>query len=261
MTETREAIEFDRDGAAPLQPAPPRRLAGDRRQGAVAGPRRAVLAGARRAPAVRPPAVRDHRRADRSTPLPEPSREPLGAGVGRRCARGRVCSLTRATDLARRGDHRSPRRSGSGFSLLPIHGALFGTEMLSRAGLRHLRGAGRRGDLGGRVRRAVSWSRRSRRSSDARALPIRRARIFAGEGPHLAPGDVIRGRDPLLPGARARCCPAASTASSTPTSTASAPTATRPVPLEIVAAGERDGARACHRRRARRDRRRGSTRR
>lgn len=79
-----------------------------------------------------------------------------------------------------------------GFCLLPIHGALFGTEMLARPAY---------GTYQARVDEILSETQSEKRVilsqiaplSDARALPIRRARVVIKAGPDLSPGDVITG--------------------------------------------------------------------
>lgn len=93
-----------------------------------------------------------------------------------------------------------------GFSLLAIHGALFGTEMLSRPAY---------GTYEATVDEIVSEAQSGLRVivssitpvDTARALPIRRARIVVGGEADLAPGDVIRAPirfypvpGPVLPG-------------------------------------------------------------
>ncbi len=78
-----------------------------------------------------------------------------------------------------------------GFCLLPIHGALFGTGMLSRPayGTYEMRVDEIVSTIDGEVRAIVS---QVTPGPDTRALPIRRARIVAGRGAVLAPGDIIR---------------------------------------------------------------------
>lgn len=78
-----------------------------------------------------------------------------------------------------------------GFSLLPIHGALFGTEMLSRPayGTYEMRVDEIVSTIDGDVRVIVSAITPG---SDTRALPVRRARIVVRDGGNLAPGDIIR---------------------------------------------------------------------
>jgi competence protein ComEC len=78
-----------------------------------------------------------------------------------------------------------------GFSLLAIHGALFGTAMLARPAY---------GTYELRVDEVISEPASGPRIvvsaitpvAGARALPIRRARIVVRGGPHLTPGDIIR---------------------------------------------------------------------
>jgi competence protein ComEC len=79
-----------------------------------------------------------------------------------------------------------------GFSLLGIHGALFGTPMLDRPAY---------GIYEARIDRVLSEIDSGRRviisaiapAGAGRALPVRRARIVIADGPDLAPGDTIRG--------------------------------------------------------------------
>ena len=79
-----------------------------------------------------------------------------------------------------------------GFCLLPIHGALFGTEMLIRPAY---------GTYQARVDEILSETQSEKRVilsaiaplGDSRALPIRRARVLVRSGPDLSPGDVIEG--------------------------------------------------------------------
>ena len=188
MTDTREAIEFDRDGAAPMPPAPLRRIQPLGRPARAPGIA-ASAAGAfeeRRLFVLLPFAIiaglisSTAARAD-----PEPWALVL---VGVALVAGVV--LARATDTLRRllilG-----AAFWFGFSLLAIHGALFGTEMLSRVAY---------GTYEARIDEVISEDASGRRfvvsgivpTGDARGVPMRRARIVAaGEG-HLAPGDVIR---------------------------------------------------------------------
>lgn len=78
-----------------------------------------------------------------------------------------------------------------GFCLLPIHGAMFGTAMLKYPAF---------GTYEARVDEVLSEAESGRRViisrirpvTDARALPIRRARIVIDTGIALAPGDIIR---------------------------------------------------------------------
>lgn len=78
-----------------------------------------------------------------------------------------------------------------GFVLLPIHGALFGTQMLARPAY---------GTYEVHVDEIVSEGSSGRRvivsaitpAAGSRALPIRRARIVVGGAPDFAPGDVLR---------------------------------------------------------------------
>ena len=78
-----------------------------------------------------------------------------------------------------------------GFCLLPIHGALFGTQMLARPayGTYEMRVDEIVSTIDGDVRAIVS---RITPGTDTSALPIRRARIVVRAGTALAPGDVIR---------------------------------------------------------------------
>jgi competence protein ComEC len=79
----------------------------------------------------------------------------------------------------------------AGFCLLPLHGALSGTEMLSRPAY---------GAFEARVDEIVSETESGKRAiisaitpmADTRAVPMRRARIVISGGPDLSPGDVIR---------------------------------------------------------------------
>lgn len=78
-----------------------------------------------------------------------------------------------------------------GFCLLPIHGAFFGTSMLGRSAY---------GTFEAQVDEVVSETESGKRVvissitsvGDARAVPVRRARIVIDGGPDLSPGDVIR---------------------------------------------------------------------
>jgi len=80
-----------------------------------------------------------------------------------------------------------------GFSLLSIHGALFGTAMLGRPAY---------GTYEARVDEVLTTDADGMRvivsaitpTGTARALPVRRARIVVSGVPDLAPGDTIRGR-------------------------------------------------------------------
>jgi competence protein ComEC len=201
MTDTRDAIEFDRD-AAPLQPVSARAPLASRR---VAGGGLAASAarafGERRLFVLLPFAIIAGLILNTAAGA-EPQPMALGTVAG---ALAVALALARHTDL--------PRRmilvalaGWLGFSLLPIHGALFGTEMLGRAAY---------GTYEARIDEVISEGVSGRRVvvsgivplENARALPIRRARIFAGEGAHLAPGDIVRGRvrfypvpGPVLPG-------------------------------------------------------------
>ncbi|MBK8082914.1 MAG: ComEC/Rec2 family competence protein [Devosia sp.] len=78
-----------------------------------------------------------------------------------------------------------------GFTLLAVHGALFGTPMLARPayGVYDMRidEVLSRADDGTRV--IVSSIRPV---AEARALPVRRARLVISTEDHLAPGDVVR---------------------------------------------------------------------
>lgn len=79
----------------------------------------------------------------------------------------------------------------AGFSLLSIHGALFGTPMLARPAY---------GMFEARVDEIVSETERGKRIvvsaiapvGDTRPVPMRRARIVIDGGPDLSPGDIIR---------------------------------------------------------------------
>jgi competence protein ComEC len=79
-----------------------------------------------------------------------------------------------------------------GFCLLPIHGALFGTQMLVRPAY---------GTYQARVDEILSETQSEKRVilsaispvGDAREVPVRRARVVVRAGPDLSPGDVIEG--------------------------------------------------------------------
>ena len=79
-----------------------------------------------------------------------------------------------------------------GFSLLPLHGYLFGSEMLTRAVY---------GEFEARIDKILSVRDDGQRIivsnlvplSGARELPIKRARLLVREGPMMRAGDVIRG--------------------------------------------------------------------
>jgi competence protein ComEC len=79
-----------------------------------------------------------------------------------------------------------------GFCLLPVHGALFGTQMLARPAY---------GPYQARVDEIISETLTEKRVilsqvaplGEARSLPIRRARVVIKAGPDLSPGDVISG--------------------------------------------------------------------
>jgi competence protein ComEC len=89
-----------------------------------------------------------------------------------------------------------------GFALLPIHGAAFGTAMLSRPAY---------GTYQGRVDAILSETADETRIvlseivplGTARPLPLRRARVIIAHGPDLAPGDIVSGpfRFAPVPGA------------------------------------------------------------
>ncbi len=80
----------------------------------------------------------------------------------------------------------------AGFSLLTVHGTLFGTQMLSRPAYgtyeMHVDEIVSVADSG--IRAIVS---EITPSGDARPLPMRRARIVVPQSVPIAPGDVIRG--------------------------------------------------------------------
>lgn len=95
----------------------------------------------------------------------------------------------------------------TGLSLLSIHGALFGTEMLARPAY---------GTYSFSIDEVISSRPDGQRvivssiapAEGARDLPIRRARLVVAGGPELAPGDTVRGPvrfypvpGPVLPGA------------------------------------------------------------
>jgi len=79
----------------------------------------------------------------------------------------------------------------TGFSLLSVHGALFGTPMLARPAY---------GTFAAHVDAIVSETQSGKRVvvsaitpvGDTRTVPVRRARIVIDGGPDLAPGDTIR---------------------------------------------------------------------
>lgn len=79
----------------------------------------------------------------------------------------------------------------SGFSLLSVHGALFGTPMLTRPAY---------GTFEARIDEVVSATPSGRRVivsaitplAGTRNVPVRRARILVENGPDLSPGDTIR---------------------------------------------------------------------
>lgn len=94
-----------------------------------------------------------------------------------------------------------------GFALLPMHGALFGTSMLSRAVY---------GTYEARVDEIISADTREQRFvvsgltpvGESRAVDIRRARLLLRDAPQFQPGDIIRATlrlapvpGPVLPGA------------------------------------------------------------
>ncbi|MBI4920194.1 MAG: ComEC/Rec2 family competence protein [Devosia nanyangense] len=80
----------------------------------------------------------------------------------------------------------------AGLCLLPIHGALFGTEMLARPAS---------GQYQARVDEILSETQTEKRvvlssitpAGTGRAVPVRRARVLIKAGPDLAPGDIIAG--------------------------------------------------------------------
>lgn len=86
----------------------------------------------------------------------------------------------------------------SGFSLLPLHGALFGTEMLYAPAY---------GTYSGTVTRVLNSSGGAQRVilSELQALEgsrdpiVRRARLFVRSGPDISHGDVVQGRMRLAP--------------------------------------------------------------
>jgi len=79
-----------------------------------------------------------------------------------------------------------------GFCLLPIHGALVGTQMLTRPAY---------GTYQARVDEILSETEGEKRVilssltpvGDARELPVRRARVVVKAGPDLSPGDIVEG--------------------------------------------------------------------
>ncbi len=89
-----------------------------------------------------------------------------------------------------------------GFLLLPIHGALFGTAMLSRPvyGTYQAKVDAILTETEDEARVVLS---EIRPVDTARNLPVRRARVIIGDGPDLAPGDIISGpfRFAPVPGA------------------------------------------------------------
>lgn len=200
MTDTRDAVEFDRD-AAPMQPAMrPRALAVRQvRSGLVRSAASAF--GERRLFVLLPFAIIGGLILNTAAGA-EP--QPLALGLVALALAGALV-LTRHTDLLRRTVIVAAAAL-LGFALLPIHGALFGTTMLRGTAY---------GTYEARIDEVISEGTSGRRVivseivplEDGRALPIRRARVFAGDGPHLAPGDVVRGRvrfypvpGPVLPG-------------------------------------------------------------
>ncbi len=80
----------------------------------------------------------------------------------------------------------------AGFCLLPVHGVLFGTQMLVRPAF---------GEYEGRVDEIISETPDEKRVilsrivpiGSGRPLPIRRGRVVIKAGPDLSPGDVIAG--------------------------------------------------------------------
>ncbi|MDO8360889.1 MAG: ComEC/Rec2 family competence protein, partial [Devosia sp.] len=80
----------------------------------------------------------------------------------------------------------------AGLCLLPIHGALFGTEMLARPAYDQYQA---------RVDEILSETPTEKRvvlssitpADTGRAVPVRRARVLIKAGPDLSPGDVIAG--------------------------------------------------------------------
>lgn len=78
-----------------------------------------------------------------------------------------------------------------GFCLLPVHGAMFGTSMLSRPAY---------GTFEVRVDEIISETENGKRVvvsaitplADTRAVPMRRARIVINGGPDLSPRDIVR---------------------------------------------------------------------
>ncbi len=79
-----------------------------------------------------------------------------------------------------------------GFSLLPFHGALSGTELLYRPAYGHYTATVDSviSELDGTTRIIVS---QITPQDGARGLPIRRARLAIDDAPHLSSGDVISG--------------------------------------------------------------------
>ncbi len=79
-----------------------------------------------------------------------------------------------------------------GFCLLPLHGAMFGTQMLVRPAY---------GTYQARVDEILSETQSEKRVilsqitplADTREVPVRRARVVIKAGPDLSPGDVISG--------------------------------------------------------------------
>ncbi|MEO6012993.1 MAG: ComEC/Rec2 family competence protein [Devosia sp.] len=79
-----------------------------------------------------------------------------------------------------------------GLCLLPIHGALWGTQMLTRAAY---------GEYEVRVDEVLSETSTERRvivshispMAGGRAVGVRRARVLIKQGPDLSPGDILRG--------------------------------------------------------------------
>ncbi|MBK1793121.1 ComEC/Rec2 family competence protein [Devosia sp. WQ 349] len=95
----------------------------------------------------------------------------------------------------------------AGFCLLPLHGALFGTEMLRTPfyGTYEARVDEVLGSDGGRARVIISGITPD---AEARAVPIRRARLILPVDVQVGPGDIIRAAmrfapipGPVLPGA------------------------------------------------------------
>lgn len=132
-----------------------------------------------------------------------PDRVVLGAGAVLLVAAGvlvrRSLAATRGIVLA--------ATFWAGLSLLSVHGAIHGTEMLARPAY---------GTYGFRVDEVITSRTEGQRvivsailpEDRARHLPIRRARLAIAEGPTLAPGDRVHGPvrfypvpGPVLPGA------------------------------------------------------------